>query len=154
MTDLLAVPREEREVRAKEQPEDQGRPEPHPEPDLDIPIYPEDPEVKAEREVVLEVPPEWNAVPDLIMEDDEDLMITKTDTKQKRDEVAQGRRKRRKEDDISKCEDSPTVCRRTRNPAGFYSEDWDELQEEEDEWQMPDKWQRISQMVFVADVWR
>ena len=39
-------------------------------------------------EVMLEVPPEWNAVPDLIMEDDEDLMITETDTKQKRDEEA------------------------------------------------------------------
>ena len=60
---------------------------------------------------MLEVPPEWNAVPDLIMEDEEGMMITETDTKQKRDEVAQGRRKRRKDDDIclEKREHSPTV---------------------------------------------
>ena len=40
------------------------------------------------------------------------------------------------------------VSQRTRNPAGFYSEDRDELQQEDNEWQGPDKWQRISQMVF------
>ena len=43
---------------------------------------------------------------------------------------------------------SPRVSRRTQNPAGFYSEDWDELQQEDDEWQVPGKWQRISQFVF------
>ena len=43
-------------------------------------------------EVMLEVPPELNAVPDLIMEDEEVLMITKTDSNGKRDEVAWGRR--------------------------------------------------------------
>ena len=37
---------------------------------------------------MLEVPPEWNAFPDLIMEDEECMMITETDTKRKRDEVA------------------------------------------------------------------
>ena len=79
-------------------------------------------------EVMLEIPPEWNTVPDLIMEDKEELMITETDNKQKRDEVAHGARKQRKEDDIhpEKHEHSPTVSRRTRNPDRFYSEDWDE----------------------------
>ena len=89
LTELPEVPREEMEVRAREQTVDQGRPDGHPEPDLDIPIIPEDPEVIAEREgvhkriqadiqhknkeakvaeeVMLEVPPEWNVVPDLIM---------------------------------------------------------------------------------------
>ena len=69
--------------------EDQGGHEIHPEPALDIPMITEDPEVIAEREgvhkriqaeiqhknkeakveeeVMLEVPPEWNVVPDLIM---------------------------------------------------------------------------------------
>ena len=42
------------------------------------------------------------------------------------------------------------VSRRTWNPDGFYSEDWDESKQEEDEWQIPDKWQRISQMVFCG----
>ena len=35
---------------------------------------------------------------------------------------------------------------RKQNPEGFYSEDWNEVQQEEDEWQGPDKWQRISQI--------
>ena len=86
------------------------------------------------------------------MEDKEGMMITETDTKPKRDEVAGGRRKRWKEDDIcpEKHEHSPMVSRSIQNPAGFYSEDWDEFQQEEDEWQTPDKWQRISQMVFCG----
>ena len=45
---------------------------------------------------MLEIPPEWNVATDLIMEDEEELMITKTDNKQKIDEVAQGRRKCRR----------------------------------------------------------
>ena len=40
------------------------------------------------------------------------------------------------------------VSKRTGYPEGFYSEKWDELQQEDDEWQLPDKWQWISQMVF------
>ena len=50
MTELPEVPREERKVGAREQPEDQGRHELHPEPTLDITIIIEDPEVIAERE--------------------------------------------------------------------------------------------------------
>ena len=81
-----------------------------------------------------------------MMETEDGRMIPEAATKRKRDEVACGRR----EDDIrpEKREHSPTVSRRTRNPAGFYSEDWDEIQQEDDEWQVPDKWQRISQKVF------
>ena len=37
---------------------------------------------------MLEIPPEWNGVPDLIMEKGEELMIMDTDNKQKGDEVA------------------------------------------------------------------
>ena len=37
---------------------------------------------------MLEIPLEWNAVPYLIMEDEDELMITETDNKLKRDEVA------------------------------------------------------------------
>ena len=51
-------------------------------------------------EEMLEVPLAWTEVPDLMMEDEDGIMIMKADTKQKRDEVAQGRRKRQKEDDI------------------------------------------------------
>ena len=65
-------------------------------------------------------------------------------------EISQRRKKRRKEDDIwtEKREHSPTVSRRIQNPEGFYSKDWDEDKQEEDEWQTPDKFQKISQMVF------
>ena len=96
--------------------------------------------------VRLEVPPKWNVVPDLIMEADEGLMITETDTKWKRDELAGGCRKWWKADDIGpeKCEQSLKVSLRTQNPVGFYSKDWDESQQEED------KWQRISQMVLLG----
>ena len=68
-------------------------------------------------------------------------MIKETDNKQKRDEVVGGHRKQWKEDDIrpGKCEHSPTVSRRTQNPEGFYSKDWDESKQEEDKWQTPDK---------------
>ena len=44
---------------------------------------------------------------------------------------------------------SPIVSRRIQNPEGFYSEDWDKDKQEEDNWQAPDKWQKISQMVFL-----
>ena len=85
------------------------------------------------------------------MEDKEGMIIMKTNTKRKRDVVAQqGRRKWQKEDDIclEKRKHLPLVSWRTGSPAGFYSEDWDALQQEEYEWQIPDNWQRILQMVF------
>ena len=99
---------------------------------------------------MLEVPLALNEVPDLIMEAEEGRMVTEAATKRKRDKVACGLRKRLREDNIrrEKCEHFPMVSWRTKNPAGFHSEDWDDLQQEEDEWQMPDKWQWIFQMVF------
>ena len=96
----------------KEQSEDLGGPDLYPEPNLDIPSLPEDPEVKAEREEInkriqskiqhedkeaevateeiLEVPPSWNEVPDLMMEAEDGRMIMEAATKRKRDEVARG----------------------------------------------------------------
>ena len=80
--ELLEVPREETEVGAREQPEEQERHEVLPEPDLEIPVFPENPEEIAVREGIheriqeeiyhedkeaeamaeemLEVPLEWN----------------------------------------------------------------------------------------------
>ena len=49
-----------------------------------------------------------------------------------------------------KHEHLATVSQRTQNPEGFYSEDWNEALQEEAEWHMPDKWQRIAQMVFCG----
>ena len=94
---------------------------------------------------MLDALPVWNEVPDLVMETKDGRMIPEAPTKRKRDEVALGQRKQRREDDTrpEKPEHSPTVSWRTQNPAGFYSEDWNELQQEDDEWQVPDKWQRI-----------
>ena len=41
---------------------------------------------------MLEVPPEWNEVPDLVMEDEDVLPEAAVSTKRKQDEVAWGRR--------------------------------------------------------------
>ena len=49
---------------------------------------------------MLEVPPEWNDVPDLMMEEEYNRPATEAAVKQKIDEVAGGQRKRRKEEDV------------------------------------------------------
>ena len=49
---------------------------------------------------MLEVPQALNEVPDLMIVDEDDMMITEANTKRKRDEIARGRRKRQKEDYI------------------------------------------------------
>ena len=66
--------------------------------------------------------------------------------KRRRDEISKGWKKQRKEDNIwaEQQEHSSTFSQRLRNPEGFYSEDWDDEKQEEDEWQMPDKFQKIS----------
>ena len=99
---------------------------------------------------MLDIPPEWNEVEDLILEDRDILSENMRPEKRMRDEISQGQRKWRKEDNIGaeKREQSPAVSWRMRNPEGFYSKDWDEDKQEEDEWQTPDKFQKISQMVF------
>ena len=48
----------------------------------------------------LDAPPGWNNVKDLIMEDREILEENTRLEKKRRDEIAPGRRKQRKEDDI------------------------------------------------------
>ena len=70
-----------------------------------------------------------------MMEDQDILPEDEGSTKWKRDEVARGWRKRQKEDDMrpEKCVHSPTASQRTQNQEGFYSEDGNEVQQEEDE---------------------
>ena len=51
-------------------------------------------------EEMLEVPPDWNEVSDLMMEEEDFLPEAAGSTKRKRDEVTRGQRKRQKEDDI------------------------------------------------------
>ena len=82
-------------------------------------------------EEMQEVSPEWNEVPDLMMEDEDVLLKAEGYTKWKRDEVALGRRKWQKEDDIrpEKRVHSPTASQRTQNPEGFCYEDWNEVQQ-------------------------
>ena len=104
----------------------------------------------------LEAPTGWSKVPDLMMGTGEKVDSTNTAEKRKINEVVHGHRKGQKEDEIraEKREHSTAVQKRTSNPAGFYfySEDWEKLQQEEDDWQVPDKWQRISQIVFCCGV--
>ena len=112
--ELMELP----EVGARYQPEEQARHELHPEPDLEIPVIPEDPEEIAVRErihekiqaeiyhedkeaeaageEILESPPEWKKVPDLMMEDEDVQQSTEAAVKRKIDEVAQGLRKERR----------------------------------------------------------
>ena len=100
-----------------------------------------DKEAEANGEEMLDAPPAWNEVPDLMIETKGDRMIPEAVTNQKRDKVALGWRKQWREDNIrpEKCEHSHRVSRRTCNPAGFFSEEWDKLQQEYDDWQVPDK---------------
>ena len=113
-------------------------------------IHHEDKEREARAEEMLEIPLEWNEVPDLIMGNGDILPEDMRPDKRRRVEISQGWRKRRKEDNIraEKQEYSPTVSWRIQNPEGFYYKDWDEEKQEEDEWKTPDKFQKISQMVF------
>ena len=89
-------------------------------------IYHEDKEREAQAEEMLDRPPEWNEAEDLIWEDGDIFPEGLRQKKGKRDEISQGRRKRKKEDNIraEKREHSSTLSCRLRNPEGFYSEDW------------------------------
>ena len=122
LTELLKAPLGKAERRPIKPSVDQRNLEIPFEPALEIQIVPEDPEEIAVREGIyeriqaeihhedkvaeaiakemLEVPPEWNEVPDMMLEDKDVLPKAEGYTKWKRDEVAQGRRKRQKEDDI------------------------------------------------------
>ena len=86
-------------------------------PYLEIPVLPEDPEVVAAREGIheriqgemqyedkeaeelLEAPPVWSSMLDLMMDTEGEVTRPVAATKRKRDEVAWGRRKRQREDD-------------------------------------------------------
>ena len=63
------------------------------------------------------------------METEDGRMILEAATKWKRNEVAHGQRKRQREDEIRPEKRE----QRTHNLAGFYSEEWDESQQEEDD---------------------
>ena len=58
-------------------------------------IHHEDKEAEAMVEEMLKVPPKWNEVPDLMLEDKDIQPATEGAAKQKIDEVARGQRKRR-----------------------------------------------------------
>ena len=68
------------------------------------------------------------------MEDKNVLLEAEGYTKQKRDEVVLWRRKRRKEDDIRTTNMYICPQRLGGHKIRFYSEDWNEVQQEEDEW--------------------
>ena len=103
---------------------------------LELPIIPEEPETIAAREGIneriqaeirhedkeveamvveemLDAPPAWNKVLALMMETEDSRIISEAATKCKRDEVARGWRKQRREDYIrhEKHEHSPMVSR-------------------------------------------
>ena len=59
-----------------------------------------DTEDLSQAEKMLELPPVWNDVQDLLMDDKEMISGESRPGKRSRDEVARGRRKRRNEEDI------------------------------------------------------
>ena len=63
-------------------------------------LYKRAKEAKAMLEEQLEVPPQWNAVLDLMMDSGMEEEMLEANTKRRRDKVAQGRRKWWEEDDI------------------------------------------------------
>ena len=93
---------------------------------------------------------EGNEVSKLGLDNEDFLLEAEGYTKWKKDEVALGRIKRQKENEIrpEKSLHLPSASMRTHNPERFYSDDWNEVKQEEEEWQEPDEWQRILQMVF------
>ena len=81
-------------------------------------IYHEDKERETQAEEMLDRLPEWNEVEDLIWEDGDIFSEGVRLEKRMRDEISQGWRKWRKEDDIraEKQDHSPTLSRSLRNP--------------------------------------
>ena len=114
----------------------------------------EEKENRSRAEEILERPPVWNEVQDLIMDDENSLTVDMRPEKRKREEISRGQRKRIYEEDLrgDKCEHSPTESGRVHPPRGFYSEEWDEELQDEDDYQAPDKFQRILRMVFPNGV--
>ena len=79
---------------------------------IQVEIYHKAKDVEAIAEEQLEAPPGWKEVPDLMLETGEDVGITDATIKRKRNEVAQGWRKRQKEDEIRvEKEIIPLQCR-------------------------------------------
>ena len=102
---------------------------------VQVELYHEAKEAEAMIEEQLEVWLQWNAVPNLMMDPGIEEDRLEHHTKRRRDEVARGRRKQRKEDDIrsDKQEHSPSMQVQTQRPDGFYSDDWGEDQQEADD---------------------
>ena len=112
MTELPEAPLGEAERRSREPFVNWRDPERPPEPELEIYVTTEnieqvavregvheriqaeilhgDKEAESTAEEMIEVPPEWNEVPDLMMEEEDFRPATVGATKQKRDEVAGG----------------------------------------------------------------
>ena len=113
-----------------------------------------DKEEMLQAEEMLELPPVWNEVQDLLMEDETMLPGDIRPGKRVRDEPARGRRKRRNEEDIraDKRAHSPTETQRNHHPQGYYEEDWIDDQQAEDDYQNPEKFRRIANMVFLHGV--
>ena len=88
----------------------------------------EDKEEVSRAEEMLELPPGWNEVQDLIMDGGDMISEDLRPEKRKREEISRGRRKHRHEEDLrgDKCKHSPTESLRLHPPQGFYSEEWDE----------------------------
>ena len=113
-----------------------------------------DKEEQLQAEEMLELPPSWHDVQDLLMEDDTIPEVEIRPGKRVRDEPARGRRKRRNEDNIraDKREHSPTETQRRHHPQGYYDEEWIDDQQAEEDYQNPEKVRRTADMVSLYGV--
>ena len=126
----------------------------NPEQELEIQIINEDKEAEVMAEEMLKFFLEGDEVSDPRSEDEDFLLEAEEYTKWKKDEVTLGWMKRQKEDEIrtEKSLHLPSASRRTHNPERFYSEDWNEVQQEEEEWQDQMSGRVSYRWCFVAEI--
>ena len=101
---------------------------------------------------MLDVPPERNEVPDLMMEEKDVLPEATRSTKPRGDEISRGQKKRRKEDNIGPekhdiCPQYPREYKIQRDSVPKIGTKFGKKKTK-----APDTWQRISQMVFCNGV--
>ena len=84
-------------------------------------MHHENKEMEARAEEMLEIPPEWNEFMDLMMAEGEILPEDTRPDKQKRDEISQGWRKQRRDDNIwaEKRETFSGNISESTKPGGF-----------------------------------
>ena len=83
------------------------------------------------------------------MDDGDSLTVDVRPEKRKREEREKGRHEEDLRGNIR--EHSTTESHRVHPSQGFYSEEWQKELQDEDDYQSPDKFQRVSRIVFPTE---